>query len=155
VCLAITFGCSKEGLFAQNQELRKTNWVFGDSNHLKFDAENNPVKGLLPCRNLEATASISDINGNLQLYFDSPRETINIGGQFYEYAKNGMIRDGNGNIIENGDSIFHYPTATNGTLFLPLPQSDSTFLFFTLAPDCDICIFNLEDTHTLYYTIIK
>ncbi len=119
------------------------NWVFGDSVGIDFRNSQNPIafKGI--SKNAEANASISDSAGNLQLYISYNRN--------YSWMQTD-IRDGNHNIIANGNGVNVNFSATNGAVFLPVPETnDSIFLFhlgsYTTSCDYFTCL-------KLYYSLI-
>ncbi len=139
--LIILFSMSVGVCFGQLKH--DANWVFGDSLGVNFTDNQNPIAFKAISKNAEANASISDSAGNLQLYISYNRN--------YNWMQTD-IRDGNHNIVANGNGVNVDFSATNGAIFLPVPEKkDSIFLFHLgiYASSCDHfrCL-------KLYYTLI-
>jgi hypothetical protein len=96
-------------------------WVFGDSASIQF-INGNPVT--LPGTNIysiEATASISDNNGNLMFYAGS-----NVSSGYYTFSVLNRYHQ----VIQNGNNIKGHFSTSQGCLLLPFPNdTNKTYLF--------------------------
>lgn len=98
------------------------NWVFGENIGLKFDsAATNKFYPI--SRHAEANASISDSIGNLKLYLSYDKNS----------PLNSVIRDYDGNIVNNGDNINVFTNATNAAVFIPVPYKSDSIYFFHIG----------------------
>ncbi|CAN5265304.1 hypothetical protein BH09BAC1_BH09BAC1_17640 [soil metagenome] len=114
-------------LFAGAQLKYDANWVFGERCGIDFNDSLNPITFSPLSDNNEATASISDKNGNMVLYVSCPRNYL------------GHIKDANNDTIINGDSINAHSSATNGMVFLPIGRTGDSVLLFHIgmSPNCN------------------
>ena len=122
--------------FAQKED---RNWVFGDSSGIDFNNLSNPQAFSVEVKNYETNASVSDPLGNIQCYVSSNSFTDN-------YLAT-IINDQN-QAMEDGDSILLYNSATNGCLFIPMPNDSQKIYFFHTGFSL------LTQTYTLHYSLI-
>ncbi len=91
--------------WVQGQDMRD-HWILGDSMHLQFTDSGLVYLGQVPFRSRESLCSISNENGELQLY-----------------ANEGRIYDHTSQIIPGGDSMNEnpaiYTSATQGAVIIP------------------------------------
>ena len=99
------------------------NWVFGNKAGLKFlDGETIPFKSSI--YSVESCASMSDKNGNLLFYTDG----VTIWDSTHEVMDNGN------EIYTNYLDSFSITSCTQGSLIIPVPDTDSLFYIFSLSP---------------------
>ncbi len=110
-----------ENLFAQKED---RNWVFGDSIRIDFNNLSNPTVHHANCYNNETNASISDKNGGLLMYINT--KDYWLGGFLYCQIINKQDE-----LMENGDSIYNWYSASNGALFFPFPGDSMKYYFFS------------------------
>ena len=117
------------------------NWVFGDSVGIDFNNLSNLTVFFPNARNDEMTASISDSVGNL-LFYTAMKGTY--AGFTYETVVNPQ-----GQIMENGDSIENYPSASNGSIIIPMPGAYKKYYLFTTTYN-----YFINDVYYLKYSVI-
>ena len=130
-------------LFAQKED---RNWVFGDSVGIDFNNLTSPSVFFTHSSINEACATISDKNGNI-LFYNGTQTVVGpfpLGKLFNKYEE----------VIENGDSLYQYFSATNGDVILPKPGDTSLYYFFHLSL-YSFTSTNLSSQESLYYTIIN
>lgn len=128
--------------FAQKED---RNWCFGFGAGIDFNNLSNPAPFRTLCNNIEANASISDSNGNLLFYL------VNAGEFYGPYN----ILNNNGNIIDNGDSIWANTTITNGIIILPV-RNNYYVLYISLLLNGQANCQNASGyCNYLYYSKIK
>jgi hypothetical protein len=96
-------------------------WIFGDSARLDFNQPGAVLRSKMHA-NL-GTASIADINGNLQYYVG----TININGSSY-----GKLFDSIDSMLPSGNTILNF-AGLHFNIFLPYLESDSIIDLFTVS----------------------
>ncbi len=113
-------------------------WCFGDSAKLHFHSGGITI-GSCITNTLEASASISDTNGNLLFYISSDVLAFNDGMRIYNQ---------NDQQMQFGDSILSNPSVTQGVLILPVPLDSSRFYLFSLGFQ------SLSSIQQLFYSIV-
>jgi hypothetical protein len=96
-------------------------WIFGDSARLDFNQPGAVLRSKMHAN--WGTASIADINGNLQYYVG----TININGSSY-----GKLFDSNDSVLPSGNTILNF-AGLHFNIFLPYLESDSIIDLFTVS----------------------
>ncbi|WP_025742976.1 T9SS type B sorting domain-containing protein [Aquimarina pacifica] len=91
------------------------NWYFGQNAGISFNTTPPTVLTDGVINTLEGCASISDPNGNLQFYTDG----ITIWDRFH-------------NIMQNGEELKGDSSSTSSALIVPLPNSTTTYVVFTV-----------------------
>lgn len=97
-------------------QLSTRNWVFGTQIQLNFDQQSNVTASFksVPLSTSEGSSCISDDSGNLILYTDGR-----------------TIWNGNNKIVSGGTGLKAYETATQTSLIIKRPNSDSLYYVFT------------------------
>lgn len=130
-------------LVAQNYY--DANWVFGENIGVFFNSlSGSVVQFPIACSNVEANASISDEKGDLQVYLS------------FDYRGSNslpVVRNAMGDTIINGDSILTFYSATNGAVFLPVPnRPDSVYLIhigrYSISCNYALC-------YRIYYSLLS
>ena len=115
LCITWLLPC---GAFSQMD----ANWVFGKNVGLNFhDGEITPYTTSI--YSIESSASISDSDGNLLFYTDG----ITV------WNKNHIIMENGDEIYSNYLDSFFITSCTQGTIILPIPDSDLKFYIFSLS----------------------
>lgn len=127
-----------ENLFAQKED---RNWVFGDSVGIDFNNLANPQIFFPNANNNESTSSVSDSAGNLLFY-------TAMKGLYDGYPYEAIINPQN-EIMENGDSIENFPSATNGSIIIPMPGAYHKYYLFTANYN-----YFINDVYYLKYSVI-
>lgn len=102
---------------------RNATWCFGDSAGIIFT-----TSGVLPfttvIQSQEASASISDPNGNLLFYSGS------IGGNGIHFAS---VYNNLNQLLLNGDSIISAASVTQGLIILPFPTDTNMYFLISIG----------------------
>ena len=115
---------------AQNINNFNSNWVFGDSIHLRFSPTPSPLTPILNTavthnmRNSEGNASISDGFGNLLFYAGCP--DVSATGYFNLY-------DANYNLMPNGQDLISHESASQGIIITRDPEDCSEYYVFYVS----------------------
>ncbi len=117
------------GCWITAQAQRDAVWVFSDSSGINFINPNNPQVISSNCRGTigENNACISSDQGDLLMYTSED-------STYWSYLN---LRNMAGGIIPNGDSILCHNSLTQGTLFLPKPESNNLIYFFYIEGNPD------------------
>ena len=115
---------------AQNINNFNSNWVFGDSIHLRFSPTPSPLSPILNTavthnmRNSEGNASISDGFGNLLFYAGCP--DVSATGYYNLY-------DANYNLMPNGQDLISHESASQGIIITRDPDDCSEYYVFYVS----------------------
>ena len=120
---------------AQNQDRV---WVFGDSVGIDFNDIENPQVFATPCTvNMECYASVSDNQGNLLFFVNGKPDGNWNDGQFLELWNADSL-------IEHGDSIKASWSITQGSVVIPLPETQQRYYLIHIGADSKLYMTDID-----------
>lgn len=101
---------------------RSNYWVFGDSVGINFNTNPPTIDSNRIIQSIEASACISDLNGNLMFYVAPITKNPNI-----PLGRKFIVRMSNDSIMPGGDSLAGWTSSTQGAMVLPFPNDTSKY----------------------------